>query len=92
MAGFQVITEAKSNDETITKKSYWATKTYIFVALALMSYLGLTALLYPFSIPKTQVNSEIHLQSETKAPATGRADIKPIISTPTTPQTSSQRQ
>jgi hypothetical protein len=38
------------NEKTISEKSKWAKFTYLFVALALISYVGLTILLYWFSI------------------------------------------
>jgi hypothetical protein len=42
----------KQNDETLEKKGWWAKGTYVFVGLALLSYLVLTVLLYWFSIPR----------------------------------------
>lgn len=42
----------KQNDAILEEKGKWAKWTYLFVGLALLSYLALTVLLYWFSIPR----------------------------------------
>ena len=53
-----LIRSASKNQTTISSKGWWAQATYLLVGTALIGYLGLTVILYAFSIPNANQKIE----------------------------------
>ena len=58
----------KENESTNVSKGYWAQATYLMVGVALIVYLGLTVLLYAYSIPNSNQRTDSAVAAPTVSP------------------------